>query len=320
MRSVDRRSGRPTRKSIGFTLVELLVVITIIGILIALLLPAVQAAREAARRSQCNNNLKQLGLALLTYHNTYNVFPYALGGQGTYWGWSAGILPQLERDGLWKALNFNYTYNAADSTTHTQNNKLIKTFVTAYLCPSAPPDGPNGLVNCCAAIVAATGNGFNAAQTNYSAVATHTPDIYVTPAPWHSGIMYLNSKTRIEDIKDGTSSTFIVGETMGYPDEPDYNDTTYCPQKKCGVGKFWAAENAITTAYGINSHSFYGTSGVESAHPNGAQFAFADGHASFFSQNIPQDILQALTTRAPLGKDHYTGKPVGGEIIKGVDY
>jgi prepilin-type N-terminal cleavage/methylation domain-containing protein/prepilin-type processing-associated H-X9-DG protein len=295
-------------KSVGFTLVELLVVITIIGILIALLLPAVQAAREAARRAQCSNNLKQLGLALLNYHTTTNVFPY---GRGSNWGWSAFVLPYIEQGSLDGSINYKYAYYQTDAVTGTKNNKTMQTLLPAYQCPSAEP---NQLVNCCSALTAAYGNGYHTAQTNYSAVATHTPDIYLYPEDTcHSGVMYRDSATRIDDIKDGSSNTFLVGETIGNPNDPDFNDPNYCPNRQCGSGKFWAAENIQTTAYGINSHSTYWTGGVESQHPNGAQFVFADGHVAFIEQSILQTILVALTTRGP-GKT-YAGVAYGGETL-----
>jgi prepilin-type N-terminal cleavage/methylation domain-containing protein/prepilin-type processing-associated H-X9-DG protein len=311
-----QQSSIGNRKTSGFTLVELLVVITIIGILIALLLPAVQSAREAARRSQCGNNLKQIGLACLNYHNSRNVFPYGRGSNGLTWGWSAFILPFMEQGSLEGSINYQHAYYKLDSDSHTQNNVLMRMLLPAYQCPSAEP---NVLANCCSGLTGVYGNGYHAGGTNYSAVATHTADVYrddtggkAIPEPYHSGVMYLNSATRIDDIKDGTSNTLLVGETIPNPNDPDFNDSRYCPNRQCGVGKFWAAENTQTTAYGINAGTVYGTSGVESRHPNGAQFVFADGHVAFFEQTVKRSILYSLTTRAE-GKDAY-GDPFGGEL------
>jgi prepilin-type processing-associated H-X9-DG protein len=279
--------------------VELLVVITIIGILIALLLPAVQAAREAARRIQCGNNLKQIGLACLNYHTSKEMFPYGRAAGPLRWGWSALILPYMEQGALDAAINYTQEPGAPDSATGTQNNVISKTLLAAYQCPSADP---NALVTCCASWASSSGNGYHMAGTNYSAVATHTSDIYASPASFHSGVMYLNSKTRISDIKDGTSNTLLVSETIRNPNDPDLSDPAYCPHGACNSGKFWAAENVQTTNHGINSGTIYNTSGVESRHPNGAQFVFADGHVAVIEQTIKQSVLIALTTRGP-GKD-----------------
>jgi prepilin-type N-terminal cleavage/methylation domain-containing protein len=101
----DVRAAR--RRHPAFTLVELLVVIAIIGILIALLLPAVQAAREAARRSQCSNNLKQLGLALINYHDTIGVFPPGTMSHGAGWSWSARVLPFMEVGNVHRQIDFS---------------------------------------------------------------------------------------------------------------------------------------------------------------------------------------------------------------------
>jgi prepilin-type N-terminal cleavage/methylation domain-containing protein/prepilin-type processing-associated H-X9-DG protein len=290
------------RKS-GFTLVELLVVITIIGVLIALLLPAVQAAREAARRAQCGNNLKQIGLGLLNCHTVKTAFPHGA-SSGWLWCWSAVVLPYLEQANLSTQIDLSKLYNYPDSMTGTKNNEAMKTFIPTYQCPSA---APNRLVTCCRIIDGVD----DAAQTNYTAIATHTQDIWVDPAPHHTGVMYMESKTRLEDIKDGSSNTFLVGEHIGYPDDRayvDYTSTPYCPGGQCVWGKYWAAENRSTTYYGINAHKFYDDGSVESNHPGSAQFVFADGHVAFISQNIVQDTLRKLTDRAD------------GEIIPGGDY
>jgi prepilin-type N-terminal cleavage/methylation domain-containing protein len=128
-----RRPGRS-----GFTLVELLVVIAIIGILIALLLPAVQAAREAARRSQCTNNLKQIGVALHVFENTHQAFPSSFGGsQGTDWSAQARLLPYLEQVALHDSVDYDQPYAAAVLP----DGSPLSTFrVPTYLCPSEPND------------------------------------------------------------------------------------------------------------------------------------------------------------------------------------
>src|SRR5271165_4791802 len=132
---------RETRR--GFTLIELLVVIAIIAVLISLLLPAVQSAREAARRAQCTNNLKQIALALHNYHDAIGTFPPGgiddVNWQGTWWNWPAFILPQLEQRNVYNAINFslpNISVLTNDLAAQDPNVTAWRSVINSYLCPS----------------------------------------------------------------------------------------------------------------------------------------------------------------------------------------
>ena len=287
------------RDRVGFTLVELLVVIAIIGILIALLLPAVQAAREAARRSQCSNNIKQIVLAVHNYHDTNKIFPM---GHGTanwqqtgyfMFCWTARILPFIEMDPLYQQMDFSVGYNYV----HPTNNAAMKTTVPAFQCPSQA-DLPS-YVTCCGGIPGVE----DAAAASYSAVTTNI--VVSRGDPWPddaTGIIYTLSDVRMRDVKDGTSNTLAIGEN--YSDyDIDHKDwlaslgSQYCPSSKCYIGRMWALQNFVTTGHGINHHVPYNSAGVESFHPGGAQFGLVDGSVRFISETIDQLTLEALSTR-----------------------
>lgn len=205
----------------GFTLVELLVVITIIGILIALLLPAVQAAREAARRAQCQNNLKQLALGLHNYHAAIKCFP-----PSSVWrtgvnpesgntaslseNWVILILPYIEQQGLWKA--FDLTKFITDPVNLVARSTQLKTMQ----CPS---DGYNRLPFNGSSNSAVSNMGDNWARGNYAANASMglmgngyqaSPDVWRQPK--YRGVMGANASSSIDEIRDGTSCTILLGE------------------------------------------------------------------------------------------------------------
>ncbi len=214
----------------GFTLVELLVVIAIIGVLVALLLPAVQAAREAARRSSCANNLKQIGIAVHNYHDTYLVLPVggvqpgSCCGTPSAAGWGIFILPFMEQKPLYDQYDFN-TWN--DQSRNTANTFVTTQFVKTYICPSdvntnrleKPASGP--------------GSGLDYAPGSYRAVAgisdgdnwmdANEGDAYTnnnrgpiyTIGGTHNGMTGSNHNFKGENlggILDGTSNTLLAGE------------------------------------------------------------------------------------------------------------
>jgi prepilin-type N-terminal cleavage/methylation domain-containing protein/prepilin-type processing-associated H-X9-DG protein len=225
----------PRRRS-GFTLVELLVVIAIIGILIALLLPAVQSAREAARRTQCTNNLKQIGIALQNYLDTYKVFPmgkgptypWIAGSSAGYARWSAHafILPFMEQKALYDSINFNYppetpgmggvlNFMPAYQNPLRQNAAPCRALVPGYLCPSDgvyDPGGWPGQNN----YVANQGT-WLCDRSDVAPTAAGT----VSPTEVSNGVMYFLSKVKMADLRDGSSTTAVFSEKLKGNGNPD---------------------------------------------------------------------------------------------------
>lgn len=203
----------------GFTLIELLVVIAIIGVLVSLLLPAVQQAREAARRTQCKNNLKQLGIALHNYHDAHSTFPPNLVPGGTNYKYSAGnwgvlayLSPFLEQTPVYNLMNLNApTYGPVGAITgiFDPNNRLAaEIMIPLFLCPTdrGVSLGPGYAVNALA-------------PANY--VANLGSGIKTTPAgdrhgsPYDAdGVFFADSRVRIGDIADGTSNTAAMSESL----------------------------------------------------------------------------------------------------------
>lgn len=304
----------------GFTLVELLVVIAIIGILIALLLPAVQAAREAARRTECKNNLKQIALACHNYHDTHKVFPINHGDTGNSFGWLALILPFVEQAPLHDQINFRTTINADT------NIAVVQTPMEAYRCPSdATPNQVSGGYNvwsnwCWPASGCATRD--NIAVSSYKGMDGPGYDMTLSESGQPHGmfdrrmglaasgsggsVQTPNQAIRMRDVLDGTSNVVMAGENIpGFHAWPS-----------------WAAwHSPMTAQYPIN-HPFnvWGTTqgriqashhgwraglAASSYHPGGAQFFMVDGSVQFLSENINFAEYQQLV-------HPQDGLPVGG--------
>jgi prepilin-type processing-associated H-X9-DG protein len=317
--------------------VELLVVITIIGILIALLLPAVQAAREAARRMQCSGNFKQVGLALQNYHSIYNCFP-----QGTtnspklnYEGfsWATRLLPYLEQQSIFDQIDWksNGYVGTAD-----KNGKLVRNLIVpAYDCPSTPCNRISGYANSSYA----TGEAYPLQIGCMVGIAGAIPDAagqnrcdsssYPTANrhAWN-GVLFGQSNVRVADIIDGTSNVICVGETSdwgqvaGSPGKP-YDCRGMFPHgwligaDRQKPAEYMAEDPRMFTTTVINTRSLNSktceagaASGansagtnydnnlpIQSAHPGGAHLLFCDGSVQFLSENILFDLFKLLAIR-----------------------
>ncbi|MCR9116066.1 MAG: DUF1559 domain-containing protein [bacterium] len=266
----------------GFTLVELLVVIAIIGILIALLLPAVQAAREAARRTQCVNQLKQLGLATHNHHDTRRALPPGWTGPANDaegepgWGWSAHTLPYMEKTNLHDLCNLNL------AITNSANLTARETILPDFRCPSDASSQETFALG-----------SVTVAASNYVGVFGNE-EIEDDPSNGN-GMFFHNSKLAFRDVTDGLSNTFLIGERSSKIDHSTW------------VGVVTGADEAMARVVGATDHHpndpHAHFDDFSSWHPTGVNFLLTDGSVRFVSDTIDLTTYYSLATRS------------GGEVI-----
>jgi len=318
------------RRRPAFTLIELLVVIAIIAVLIGLLLPAVQKVREAAARSKCQNNLKQIGLGLHNYHSANGKFPAGWVKSGSpgagdpSWGWSAFLLPYIEQDALYKQLNLTArTPQAVFADTTDPNNpgyKLLQAAIPVYICPSDDAQRPP--LNDNRPFIKFTGTGpnpFFAGISNYPGNGGNDGD---------HGLFQENKQMTMGDIVDGTSNTLAVGERISGPTVAGWKPA-------CAAVWFGLSQVNNDTAGGqgcVRGYTLYrmpdGYSNTaadapdiafSSRHSQGANFALCDGSVRFIAYSIS---WSDANTKAPNSKsgtfnrlgDRDDGNPLGSDF------
>jgi prepilin-type processing-associated H-X9-DG protein len=281
-------------------LIELLVVIAIIGVLVALLLPAVQMCREAARRTQCLNNLMQIGLALHGYESSHNVFPPGavdVGNgpiqntpSGYHFGWFVRVLPYLEQKNLYHSFNFDVSVYGDENVTARSRA------CTFMFCPSDYGQGqvssldfpslagapPNFLRN-------------NEWMTNYA--ACHH-DVEAPIAADNHGVFFLNSRVRLEDIADGASNTIFVGERVKVDATFGWSSGTRATLRNTGTpinAGLPRTASAGLTSPNPSFPTYVG--GFSSRHPGGANFLLGDGSVRLFRGGMSGRPYQLLGHR-----------------------
>lgn len=303
-------------KAKAFTLVELLVVIAIIGILVALLLPAIQSAREAARRTQCTNNLKNLAIGLHNYHDTNKTFPTGFDFGDFWvptWGWSFHILPYIEEKSLYdelltgtgtskRSLADVFNDAAAHGGLGSPEANALQTPLALFRCPSdtTPPLLPstdNGIkYRKFDARIPAPPDDFLPPTSNYVGSMGFFCDrqcsIFgggITTACDNVGIFYIGSNVGLKKITDGSSHTLLLGERQEIGDAGSWIGTASPPDINDRNGYFQVA----STRWGINEAPPPRTVSIRnidksfsSAHAGGANFAMADASVRFISENI----------------------------------
>ena len=280
----------------GFSLVELLVVIAIIGILVALLLPAVQQAREAARRIDCQGRIRQLELAMLNFESARNRFPE--GSRSTEdlsWGFSAQLLPYIEEGQLFETIEMTDRSCGIVVKELQEQNKLDPTssLVELLVCPSDPVggealmSGPGGQ-NPGSADAGLLYPGSFLGVSGISESPGHCPRDGITDG---KGMLFADSKVRVRDVRDGTSKTLMMGE-RGIPEDLGWG-WPICGGSEC--------EHYISTERGLGGDGRRSSSVLRtfwSWHNGGSFFAYVDGSAHFISGEVDDEVYQAYATRA----------------------
>jgi prepilin-type N-terminal cleavage/methylation domain-containing protein len=309
----DRPCRQGRKRSAGFTLVELLVVIAIIGILIALLLPAVQAAREAARRSQCTNNLKQIGLGLHMHHDRDNRLPF--GWCWPYAGetllhdpmeqsWICSILPFVEQGPLYAKRDFTVGNGFGNMGPGNPSGNFIidRQELPNFQCPSATNPTPNPILDTFARGNYVANNGIGPmAEWDESTIPLRRTA---------GGVFYINSRLGFRDFVDGTSNTVVVSEVlmaagqdfrgvMHYPEGPLYQHN-YTPnnatpdQIRTGFCQSEVRAPCVGVFTQYNNRAQIVT--ARSNHPGGVNALLGDGSVHFVSDTIALNIWQALSS------------------------
>jgi prepilin-type processing-associated H-X9-DG protein len=308
----------------------LLVVIAIIGILIALLLPAVQAAREAARRAQCVNNMKQLAMGMHLYSDSFKSLPS--GGfnnveRSLYTaGWAARIFPYIEQKNYYEQmqrfhpyfLNFCQPWRLI-APPHNGNDPIFHTPIPTLACPSSPLGNKYGLSN---PVDASQPNMATFGALHYRAnggsAVVNGVDVLIKVSPdarrvWiNNGVVYPESKVDLAQVKDGTSNTFLLGETSAVPTK---FGVTWTNATQIGWGGLhswlwgyywyndggWLMQDHKFIQHPINfpGPNLARTSGTPytSAHPGGVNVVMCDGSVRFLLDTTPMEILQRAATR-----------------------
>jgi prepilin-type N-terminal cleavage/methylation domain-containing protein len=258
----------------GFTLVELLVVITIIGILMSLLLPAVQAAREAARRISCSGNLHQIGIGLHNYHLDHGSFPIGCSDfRGKSIAWSVFLLPYIEQQNIHRLFHFDKYYD------NPANSEATHLMIPTFLCPSAVGSADDRIGGMTVGKTSRESRAWNHEMgcTDYGGMyGWYDSKTYTTDY----GVMIYNRPVTFSEIRDGTSTTIIVAEDAGRGWKHN--------------GEWANGENVFQQEGPINVKQ---DNEMWSDHPGGVYAAFCDGAVHILSESLDVTVIRALCGR-----------------------